>query len=482
MSSMLTRKSFFGKAVAAAMLPVATRARDKPSTPRLKVGVISDIHLLTANDTTMKGDVYFEKVLRIFDRMRADAVLLCGDIADLGLVAELEYAGAIWDRVFPGGRRSDGEPIMHLFHFGDHDMAGYAHKYGWGPATVKDQDYLKHPLVHEDYAAVWRKVFREEWRPIQVKAVKGYTFVLAHHPHLGEGTAIPGLAEALAAAKPDPTKPFFYSQHRPIYGTVAEYDRGMLARDPNYGALAAYPNVLAFFGHTHRNCVDELGLWQGAFTAVHVPSTNYCTTRAMRENGFTVPGYNSFDWFGDRHILQMRRVDPVDSRQYLFMDVHDDRIVISRNDLMNDGPLGPDWVIPLPCPDGSCAEDVRKAKSVAPAFPAGAVATIVAGWGRDRAKNERPEVVISFPTAPAKGPRPRAFEYEVVATAEGMKPLSRRVFSSRPCWIEAKDASFVTCVFAQNELSGRRPVTFTVRPLNSYGVAGEPLPTVAWRE
>ena len=43
----------------------------------------------------MHSDVYFEKALRWYDEQKADAVLLCGDIADCGLVSELEYAAAI---------------------------------------------------------------------------------------------------------------------------------------------------------------------------------------------------------------------------------------------------------------------------------------------------------------------------------------------------------------------------------------------------
>ena len=54
-------------------------------------------------------------------------------------------------------------------------------------------------------------------------------------------------------------------------------------------ALRQYPNVMAFFGHYHRNCADELNLWQGEYTVVHVPSTSYCCTRGGgRENSFTI--------------------------------------------------------------------------------------------------------------------------------------------------------------------------------------------------
>ena len=284
----LSRRAFFGQATAATMLAAAGCLPEKVvgGEPRLKVGVLSDVHLLVQKDS-MHSDVYFEKALRWYDEQKADAVLLCGDIADCGLVSELEYAAAIWNRVFPGDRRSDGEPIKHLFHFGDHDYGGYAHKYPWAKTSSKDPDAPNHALVNEDVVAIWERLFHEKWTPIQVHEVKGYTFVLAHHPrNLQNGTVIPGLAEALAAANPDPKKPFFYAMHRPVHGTLPEWDPQSLAKDPNHKALCQYPNVMAFFGHCHRNCADELNLWQGEYTVVHVPSTSYCCTRGGRENSF----------------------------------------------------------------------------------------------------------------------------------------------------------------------------------------------------
>jgi len=473
----ITRRAFFGQATAVS-LAAATGCLPKGNDtgPKLKVGVMSDIHLLLQKDP-MHSDVYYEKTLRYFDTMKADAVLVCGDIADCGLVAELEYAAEIWYRVFPGDKRSDGQPIQRLFHFGDHDFGGYAHKYPWAKKCSKDPDAVNHALVNEDVGAIWQRLFHEEWKPIQVKDVKGYTFVLAHHPHnLTNGTEIPGLVEALAAVKPDPAKPFFYSMHRPVHGTLPEWGNKGLDNDPNHQALKKYPNVLAFFGHTHRNSVDELSLWQGEYTVVHVPSTSYCCTRGGRENSFSCG--NQPD---KKRPQQMQRVDCNSSNHAMFMDVYADRIVISRRDMRNDGPTGADWVIPLPSPDGSCTAKVRKSLSLAPAFPTGAVATVTTGRGKDRAKKERDEVVISFPPAHAVDGRPRAFDYEVVASAENFR-LERRVFSTRAYWIESKDTEDAKCVFGQFELPAGKVVTFTVRPANSYGIHGNPLPAVTWRK
>ncbi|MBQ3290148.1 MAG: metallophosphoesterase [Kiritimatiellae bacterium] len=472
----LTRRTFFGQATAATVLAAAGCLPRKGGggEPKLKVGVLSDVHLLVQKDS-MKSDVWFEKALRWYDERKADAVLLCGDIADCGLVSELEYAAEIWYRVFPGDRRSDGEPIARLFHFGDHDYGGYAHKYPWAVKCSKDPDAPNHALVNEDVVAIWDRLFHEKWEPIQVKNVKGYTFVLAHHPHnMGSGTVIPGLAEALAAANPDPTKPFFYSMHRPVHGTLPEWDPKSLENDPNHKALAKYPNVMAFFGHCHRNCADELSLWQGEYTVVHVPSTSYCCTRGGRENSFSCG--NQAD---KKRPQLMNRVDCMTSNQALFVTVCDDSIVLERRDVRHDAAMGPNWVIPLPSPDGSCSELVRRSVSVAPAFPEGATATVSERVGKNRAKQQLEQVVVTFPPAHSGDGRPRALDYEVVASAKDFK-LVRRVFSTRAYWTETEEKEPSCCVFGKFELPKDKAVTFTVRPANSFGICGDPLPPVKW--
>ena len=306
--------------------------------------------------------------------------------------------------------------------------------------------------------------------------VKGYTFVLAHHPHnLQNGTVIPGLAEALAAANPDPKKPFFYSMHRPVHGTLPEWDPKSLATDPNHKALCRYPNVMAFFGHCHRNCADELNLWQGEYTVVHVPSTSYCCTRGGRENSFSCGNQP------DKNRPQlMDRVDCRTSNQALFMTVYSDRIVLARRDVRHDRPMGVDWVVPLPSPDGSCSAEARKGRASPPAFPEGAVATVSTRIGKNRAKKEMEQVVVTFPPAHSREGRLRALDYEVTATADNFK-LVRRVFPTRAYWCEEVEKEPSTCVFGKFELPSDKPVTFTVRPADSFGVLGQPLPPVTWR-
>lgn len=470
----LSRRAFLGGAAAAAAFAPSGCLPRRSGGDRLKVGVVSDVHILVQNDS-MHGDIYFEKALRWFDARKADAVLLCGDIADCGLVAELEYAAEIWHRVFPGGKRSDGRSIEQLFHLGDHDLGGFAHKYPWAKSSSKDPDAPNHALVDEDVAAVWERLFHEKWAPIQVKKVKGYTFVLAHHPrNMASGTAIPGLAEALDAADDDPSRPLFVSMHRPVHGTLPEWDPKSLANDANHKALARHPNAIAFFGHAHRNCADDLNLWQGEYTALHVPSTSYCGTRGGRENSFS-PG-NKAD---KARPQQMDRVDCTSSNQALFMTVGDDRIEIERRDIRHDAPMGDNWTIPLPCPDGSCSAEERRPYSSAPEFPEGAAVAVSGRVGRNRAKEETAQVVVAFPPAHSRAGRPRAFDYEVAASAEGFK-LVRRVFSSRAYWSEDFEKEPSSCVFARHELPLDRPVRFSVRPANSFGAHGGALLGTEW--
>ena len=59
--------------------------------------------------------------------------------------------------------------------------------------------------------------------------------------------------------------------------------------------------------------------------------------------------------------------------------------------------------------------------------------------------------------------------------------LVRRVFPTRAYWREEAEKEPSLCVFGKFELPSDKPVTFTVRPADSLGVQGEPLPPVTWR-
>ena len=65
------------------------------------------------------------------------------------------------------------------------------------------------------------------------------------------------------------------------------------------------------------------------------------------------------------------------------------------------------------------------------------------------------------------------------ARAEGFE-LVRRVFSTRASWCEKADTVPAECVFGRDELPAGKTVAFTVRPADSFGNHGEPLPPVTF--
>jgi hypothetical protein len=90
------------------------------------------------------------------------------------------------------------------------------------------------------------------------------------------------------------------------------------------------------------------------------------------------------------------------------------------------------------------------------------------------------QVVVTFPPANSRDGRPRALDYEITASADNFK-LVRRVFPTRAYWCEEAEKEPSMCVFGKFELPSDKPVTFTVRPADSFGVHGQPLPPVTWQ-
>ena len=97
--------------------------------PHLVLGVLSDIHIFDEKQVPV-----FERALEFFRDRKADGVIIAGDMADRGLVDQLELVGKAWFKVFPENRRPDGQPIEKLFVYGNHDVQG--HGYGDTPKKL----------------------------------------------------------------------------------------------------------------------------------------------------------------------------------------------------------------------------------------------------------------------------------------------------------------------------------------------------------
>ena len=480
---MVGRRAFLQGAVAASAVAAGGGTAiggDEIGEVKLRFGALSDIHITTTNQQS-----YFEKALRQLDEWKADAVLACGDLADLGLKQQLALVAESWFRVFPGGRGGDGRPVANLMHYGDHDMASYYVDNEASKMVVPD-DALRHASVifKGDRKAIWEECFKEPWEPIAVKTVKGFPFVLYHFsrgtPDNPSGQNVPGLKEVLEKLEFDPKKPLFFSQHRIPKNTAGgQYPYGQDDGDTTR-LFERYPNLVAFCGHCHLSASEERSIWQGSFTCVQVPSLRYSTTLGGRENAYSIT---------DRPPIPPYQMLPPHkcsgtTHQGLFCIVGTKALSIRRWDFEEGKALGQDWVVPL-----SSFAQKASARPFAPANRAKALRPVEFGKkaavkvaftkGVDRGKNKHDFFTVSFPPA-VKGLE-RANDYEV--TLELKKGdverclVSKRVFSPRYLYGVESETEPVVCNFSSEEVPQGWLLRFVVRPVTSFNVKGEPIAT-----
>ena len=454
----MTRRNFVGAALAAGVLG-GVRSESAPH-PALRLGVLSDIHVFDEKQVPV-----FERALEFFRDRKADGVIIAGDMADRGLVDQLELVANAWFKVFPENRRPDGQPIEKLFVYGNHDVLG--HDYGDTPKTLAekypDEATRAAHRIATDRKAVWERLFKEPWTGVYAKQVKGYTFIGSHWGYEKELGAFLKANESRLGLKGN--KPFFYAQHPHPGDTVQGpwawgHDRGVATR-----ALSAYPNAVAFSGHSHYSLTDERCVWQGAFTSIGTSSLSYIFAQYWRENGEN----------HDKVLMQMPLLPEHLGKQGMLVSVYDDKLVIERREFLGGEKVGPDWHVPL---DGSraFAFDVRGAKMVAPEFAAGAAVTVTRAMGKDRRGTETDQVTVHFPAAKPSATS-RVYDYEVQAFAYhedvDYPVASKRVLSESFHLPPTREATKGTCVFAASELPKKgTKVRFAVRPTECYGHKG----------
>ena len=436
---------------------------------RLRFGVISDIHLRC--EPGRNGP--FQTALTYFRDHGADAVMIAGDIADSGRVAELKLCADTWFSIFPDDKAPDGRHVERLFVMGNHCVDAWI----W----AKSNPHYRSPITDETerladsigYADVrqkaWQSLFHEDFRPVWKKTVKGFSFVGSHWEKKGQGIPIEAFMKD-HAKEFDPSRPFFYVQHEhpkdTVFGPWAwGHDDGRSTR-----ALSAFPNAVAFSGHSHYSLTDERSIWQGAFTSVNASSLfNGSTEYALRENGRN----NRFGYMGEKRPRRMSEVSAFPARQGQFVTVYDDCLTIDRIDFVSGQSLGDTWVVPLPLSKGKPFDfAVRRATRVAPEFARDA--RVVAALGKT--KDGQQTVELSFPRAETrKGCR--VFDYEVTAqlVADDVELVQAQRHVLSPDIFRPDLPKFhqgATCTFACDDLPLKGAYRFTVRPIECFGKKG----------
>ncbi len=432
--------------------------------PRLKLGILSDVHIRHKEDTK-----YFQHALEYFRDNNVDGVMVAGDIADWGMESQLQWFGETWYKVFPKDKAPDGRHVEKLFIYGNHDVKD-------AKAILKKYKVTKEQAENEAIgprrAEIWKRIFKEKWSPIYMKEVKGYKFIGAHFTTF---SGIDNLQEFLDSVKSQlPTdKPFFYFQHMHPKNTCSAPWTWGQDDGKTTDALSKYPNVIAFSGHSHTPLIDERTIWQGAFTSVGTASLSYVIPFGGRENSAHT---------GDKQFIQsqMKPIKTRDGKQGQLMTVYADHITLERREFVYDQQLADNWIINLPYDgDKELSFETRAKIAPVPQFAPDAKVTTTRAMGKDRHDKEEDQITVHFPSVLRKTTGVRAFEYEIqaeVADYDTYKTMcTKRVFSPGFYLPEIKDESEVICPFAVSELIENKRVRFIVRPMNCFGKKGEPI-------
>ena len=451
----LDRRAFIGGIGATFVVHGVLAAAKRMETPRLRVGIVSDVHAQHAfdpNDKKLQG--YFstgtlEKALTYFREQGVDAVVIAGDMTQFGGLCELEATGISWRRVFPGDRGLGGKHVEKLFICGNYESMGGLDK--------------KKPSVRQDPKAAFRDALGiEGYEPIMCRKVNGYPFVLVNWGH--ERDAGKWIAEH--AKELPKNKPFFYVQHPHLKGTnICATDKTGAATE----ALRKYPNAIAFSGHSHISLTWDHQIWQEEFTAVGTASLQYMWNFDGRDNS----------WLMRKNQVGHAPRLSTWGRQGMLMSVYDDRVVLERREFLTDKPIGPDWVITF---DGKRPYrwEKCKAESVAPAFAKGAAVKVVRKEARNRNKEKEMQLQLVFPRPlPAKGDQGRTIEYEAKAFlakgGDGKPLVVRRAFAEKYyCADECIPATGLVC-FAESEFPAGEKIRFEVRALNGWEKRSAPI-------
>lgn len=470
----LTRRSFLVSTSALAALGGCRALGFAAGKPRLKFGVISDIHIITPESTDE-----FTAALEYFRDHGVDAVVVCGDLTDWGLLSGLKYVADAWNRVFPGNLAPDGRRVERLFCSGNHDYEGWW--YGDMTMEMHALGYSENEaLVRLGFKKCWEEVFNEPWAPIRRRTVKGYDFISGewHGYDKQEGFDLAPAWLTEHSLELAGERPCFYFQHPPIAETTGDSRRdGHSKPDLSlHQALSRIPNIVTFTGHCHWTFNDPNSIWQGEFTSIAVPSMSYTTVPRGYENGSDVRNGKS-----ERLMPKIDTRPRLEEAQGYLVSVYDDRLEVEKRDFEQAADAGT-WVIPWPpiSPDKPFTTEMAAAREVVPEFPAGARLSNYTRNFDNRAGKWTIGMCFDFPAA--KGDGFRAFDYEIRAVLrDGQSACMKRFLSPAFHKLPKDEPSAMHFYWDVAELPQDTPYHFEVYPRNAFGKCGAPLKSAEFR-
>ena len=453
------------------------------SNPNIVFGVLADTHLRISRSGGYDGrnwpDKYLVAALEHFRAQNVDAVVHCGDMADRGVIAEMQFHANAWRKVFPDGCAADGRKVKKLFINGNHDVAGGNYGTGFRLEQIwpDPEERAKH-LLSSDMAGNWERIWGEKYEPVWHKEVKGYHFF-----GMNWGSQESELKDLIdeqcgACGLEDGTKPFFFITHDWTHG---KFNAGM----------KHYRNAFGLWGHWHQSAANwnTIHLLADSIPSVQCPAA--------------YPFFDDGKWLGggDKWISKAPLEGKLAGgrwRQGLVVRVYDDMLTIERREFSEGGSLGADWVMPFEREEGKGKREEERIKKPHPFSKDELKKVIGEPQFRDGAKLEvgfvshkeqkKQEVELTsdspvsscalwlkIPLADGN-PDSRVYAYEVEVTGdEGTPKLSKAIYAAG-CNMgigHEPNGGVTTLEIAKDELPSGKTLTIAARPLSSLDTSGK---------
>lgn len=438
--------------------------------PNLVFGVISDTHLISSRrmheemvwtricqpfgNEKGRPDKYLVSALKYFRDRNVDAVMHCGDMADQGLVSEMQWHADAWRKVFPGDRTADGHKVERLFVTGNHEVEGGDHfrvKREYPDAAERARRCLM-----TDLPANWRRIWGEPYEDVWHKVVKGYHFLGRNFGEENKAKFAALLADVAARHSLScSSKPFFIVSHTG-YG-------GSWNRDYRASIRGNLKNAVAFFGHHHWSVANWNRIYFDViedFPELQCPPCSCCFNAGLRD--------------ADSYIVPVRLEDSEDvgmGRQGFVVSIYDDMVVFERRDFnIPGGSLGSDWVMPLNSGTAKhplSREELKKSIGK-PQFKKNVelkIESVKLESGGDAVR-------VSIPLADGN-PDSRVYAYEVVVAGDEGAPKLRKAVYAAGCNIAV--GTETTLAIPANELPQGKTLVVAARPVTSMGTKGDPI-------
>ncbi len=436
-----------GGGFSAFAVPAGTRQQ---RAPKLVFGVLADTHFRCDHEWRrgVKSDKFFVAALEYFRSRNVDAVVHCGDMADRGLVEELQRHADAWYRVFPGDKAPDGHTVEKLFVTGNHDAQGWSKNMDW-VKFVPDASEWPDKILKFDMARHWERIWGEKYEPVWRKTVKGHDFFGMNWIENAGGEGEAALMRLIDERAPS-DNPFFFVTHDRTHGTFNK-------------AIKNHPGAFGLWGHWHLSAANwnTVQMLNDSTPGVQCPA---CPAW-WREDGKWMGG-------GDDGIARA----PLEGKlqggrweQGLVVSIYDDRLAIERREFSEGGSLGADWVMPFARAEGAghpfSKEELKKAIG-APQFRDGAKLEV---------SNSGPGgIAVKIPLADGN-PDSRVYAYEIaVAGEEGSRKLFKAVYAAGCNMGTGREPNggATTLEIAASELPPGKTLTVAARPLSSLGTNG----------